>query len=1004
MRVTNIMKYFHNHRTGKAFILLLMLVVLTSFLAFPVFSSLSDNDYRQGYKLDDVTDETTNFNLTNEGTVIFTPGMVGDSANFSGSNALWYEGEPMSLAEYDNDWTWSVWFKPDSITGTQVIMFNYINTPGRNQYILLIGNDLDFFNYNGAVHTFEFDGDIVTDQWYHAVVTHYANNDLVGYLDGVMIANISADFGSTTRNAISHFGLGANPREAGSLSTQFDGVIDSAYVWNYQINGSDVATLYNSGDGKENSFAPITVDTGSVELWTTNESYQVQDTFLAGTEFLTLANWTNSTDSPITNDTGYCNVTFSESVEEVKSLFNETICKDNFCDYHTTYSEDFDNNTIDGLSHYDLRFNVCFEDEQGDKNVFAHLTSDGGDTDLTISPAQIPKCVDGFLTVSLPNYDANLSENVSIELVTENKKYKRIRVDNLEVDLNFGMHSHLMDYNVSLELWTTDEHENYDTGVYNISVECIDTDTGDLNATDSHEYSVGGFPPQINFNYVSTLCGDTNLTDNMQLEYCDSVWTWFGSINSQTINFLNVSWYDSLGTILHSHQETNFTQMLDTPDELFLDFDNNPFNITVIFNNTEFEVTESLLFYVNDTVVPTATATPTNMSNLFGLSDIIVTGLCTDDALYKFNHTISNIADSTVFYAYEKTAIEDTVWYHDGIFNISGATQSDNSSHATILSNLTCYDAHTNTELLKEWILDKPRLDTVEFFDGKVSIELLTDVKKFDVIKDFDRYVFDIEKVTPSDNMIYKLNGDWVEVKNSDYPCHAVNTKENLWFDAVDDGVTSCSFEKVAGSLIATAVYDVPKSIVLTKSIGELNVWSELTYYTNYDASIETVEIGGITCGENYPNNIHVLNLTGDTIFNCSIRVNNKLHYDDVGACGTYNLTTDLGRNLIKINAINALGDSIEQTCEINTDKYVKNVGDFALPFFLMFIWLGILALFLTLTGPHGDKIQILNMLQVLVGIVSGLAMIPFSIVITVGICATAGAIFILSNFNDESD
>ena len=211
-------------------------------------------DLNHYYKLNDTTDSilTDQQNLTNSGSVTFTPGLIGNNANTEVINTAKSLTNTDSWGIDGGTMAFSVWVNvtsaptstEDSIIGTQ-------NDSSDVSYIIQYDNTgggrLAFIRLRNGVA-----GDLITHSVilpingpYQHIVASYDGAVSYLYLNGVLVSTgISSGNGSasiTTRSK-----LFDSVQVPGNF---FNGKIDEVGIWGRNITGAEVTQLFNSGVG-----------------------------------------------------------------------------------------------------------------------------------------------------------------------------------------------------------------------------------------------------------------------------------------------------------------------------------------------------------------------------------------------------------------------------------------------------------------------------------------------------------------------------------------------------------------------------------------------------------------------------------------------------------------------------------------------------------------------------------------------------------------------------------
>ena len=191
------------------------------------------------WKLDDLNDSSANGNtLTNNGSVQFVAGKIGNCAQFNGNNEL-TDTTFTPTFNSAQDFSISFWANPSTnTTGTTV--------GGSGDGVFNIHNNSDgSMSFNNAQSAdVSVPNAFTVGTWKHYVCIKAGNNRKV-YINGSLVYNqtSSVSYNNTT-NTIS---IGRYP--GGTLP--FQGLIDAVGIWQRELTSEEITTLYNNGNGLE---------------------------------------------------------------------------------------------------------------------------------------------------------------------------------------------------------------------------------------------------------------------------------------------------------------------------------------------------------------------------------------------------------------------------------------------------------------------------------------------------------------------------------------------------------------------------------------------------------------------------------------------------------------------------------------------------------------------------------------------------------------------------------
>ena len=212
------------------------------------------------YKLSDLSDSSgNNRTLTNNGSVTFASGKIGNAAVFNGSN--WLENENINLYGATQA-SFSAWLKTSSQTSGQKNMFGRWGgsvQPNSDQFLFTTSGDgqtleilLQLSDGSGLLNEFGGGpvGPVITDGQWHNVIVVFSANSLKLFWDGLLFCSKSMSNASIAGASFGAFQI-ADAVYKGFGSTPFDGQIDAVGIWNRALSDAEVAELYNNGTGLE---------------------------------------------------------------------------------------------------------------------------------------------------------------------------------------------------------------------------------------------------------------------------------------------------------------------------------------------------------------------------------------------------------------------------------------------------------------------------------------------------------------------------------------------------------------------------------------------------------------------------------------------------------------------------------------------------------------------------------------------------------------------------------
>ncbi len=227
-----------------------LIVVALIMLAVSVVHATDMSANLQAFwSLDNVNDAHGSNTLTNNNTVTFVTGKVGNAGDFNGSTQYLSIADNAALSMGDIDFSVQLWFKVDSLTpSAQTLLVKGDSVSGNMEYGFFVINDgtvrwrID--TGLGGFPTVISGTTISTGVWYHVIGYHDATANEIGIV-------VNDDTPVTTTHLFGSQDT-AQPLEIGrdqSGSRYFDGLVDQAAVWKRRLSGSEITELYNSGNG-----------------------------------------------------------------------------------------------------------------------------------------------------------------------------------------------------------------------------------------------------------------------------------------------------------------------------------------------------------------------------------------------------------------------------------------------------------------------------------------------------------------------------------------------------------------------------------------------------------------------------------------------------------------------------------------------------------------------------------------------------------------------------------
>lgn len=185
-------------------------------------------------------------------TIDSATGKVGGARDFEAGETEYAEiADNADLSTGDIDFSFSVWVNPEATTGFPVVLGKWTSSTSTREYVLFLASGAPRFSVTSsgsATTEVTWGAALSTGTWYHICFGHNATTNEIW---------ITVDAG-TPVTAAHTTGVrdGTRPFELGASSIQslyWDGLIDEVGFWKRDIR-SDVAELYNSGNGRDYAY------------------------------------------------------------------------------------------------------------------------------------------------------------------------------------------------------------------------------------------------------------------------------------------------------------------------------------------------------------------------------------------------------------------------------------------------------------------------------------------------------------------------------------------------------------------------------------------------------------------------------------------------------------------------------------------------------------------------------------------------------------------------------
>lgn len=197
------------------------------------------------YNLDNLSDSFAGNTLTNNGGVAFVPGKIGSAAQFDANEK---NLRSTSFTFPTGDFTLSLWLNPTSYLGSQnqFVASSGVNGGPYGALIFLFGsNNNSLYFLAQGTNTLQLGPYTVTTAAWQHILMRRSGSTLTAWVNGVQVGS-----GSST-GALNHGGntgitIGASPTGSPSRC-----LVDALAVWSRALTDTEIATIYNSGEGAE---------------------------------------------------------------------------------------------------------------------------------------------------------------------------------------------------------------------------------------------------------------------------------------------------------------------------------------------------------------------------------------------------------------------------------------------------------------------------------------------------------------------------------------------------------------------------------------------------------------------------------------------------------------------------------------------------------------------------------------------------------------------------------
>jgi hypothetical protein len=203
------------------------------------------------WKLDNLTDSSTNANtLTNNGSVQFVAGKIGNCAQFTGSNSVYLQDSNLTTTFNpggpSGSFTASIWVNPASFSNYQA----FIGGPNGGGFIIHTDSAGAIYCNEASSGDAQVNGLLQLNQWQHIVfiksMSSGSSRTKVWYNGSKVYDQPTSNVNNYDANVPS-MTLG----NFGGLSFPYNGKLDMVGLWNRELTEQEILDLYNYRNGLE---------------------------------------------------------------------------------------------------------------------------------------------------------------------------------------------------------------------------------------------------------------------------------------------------------------------------------------------------------------------------------------------------------------------------------------------------------------------------------------------------------------------------------------------------------------------------------------------------------------------------------------------------------------------------------------------------------------------------------------------------------------------------------
>lgn len=236
----------------------LLVLLLASLLAVAqAIAVLVPDEGISYYNFSSVADQWADNDLTNYGTTSVSSYPTFHIAGTSGPNCSDFDGSSDYLSRAStswgigNEWTVSMWIRPESLTGLKYLFMLYNSTSWDNAIIIASG--LNSYDYNVGFQIYDNDGSnrkfmigntsLSTGTWYHVALTWDGWLPVL-YINGEeedLIIDDNYSVMQTDQNRVLYVG------RSQSAQYYFDGQMDEVQIYDESLSSAEILSLYDYG-------------------------------------------------------------------------------------------------------------------------------------------------------------------------------------------------------------------------------------------------------------------------------------------------------------------------------------------------------------------------------------------------------------------------------------------------------------------------------------------------------------------------------------------------------------------------------------------------------------------------------------------------------------------------------------------------------------------------------------------------------------------------------------